>query len=141
MFIGGKIPVLQASRGHRKYFHDFYEQLAMQAVHIWLLFMNIKKQLLFLALALVLTLATLFFPVAVNSEDELKSADFGWPFSFVNQDFSRYDPDAYPQVFYLGGPWENPTYLMWYGFLFSSLVFFSILNIVSLVYFFVLKIL
>lgn len=37
-----------------------------------------------------------FLPVPVNSRSELSDVSFGWPFAWIVQDQTRFDPIAYP---------------------------------------------
>jgi hypothetical protein len=66
-------------------------------------------------LVLLVTIASLFVLLSpffsksvVNDYDDLKSAAFGFPFPFVNQDLSSYDP-PFPYVMSFSSPWENPV--------------------------------
>jgi len=57
------------------------------------------KYFIFLLFSLVLILASVFTSQKSSSSD--KSVSFGYPISFVRQDFSDYDPNAYYQAFSL----------------------------------------
>ena len=56
--------------------------------------------------------------VTVSSHDELREATFGWPFGWVTQDLSRYQPIAYPATieFEYQRAWHDPietSYDLW----------------------------
>ncbi|MCI1017405.1 hypothetical protein HWD99_02075 [Microbacterium sp. C5A9] len=56
--------------------------------------------------------------VTVSSHDELREATFGWPFGWVTQDLSRYQPVAYPATieFEYQRAWHDPietSYDLW----------------------------
>lgn len=56
--------------------------------------------------------------VTVDSHDELRHATFGWPFGWVTQDLSRYEPADYPAKieFEYQRAWHDPidtTYDLW----------------------------
>lgn len=95
-----------------------------------------KKLLLFcLLIALDITIATLFIPVAAESPEDLKSLRFGWPVAFIGQEtvIVRGD-DAFPRHLIFSGPWEHPTELYFGRFLVSLfLSFLMILGAVALI--------
>lgn len=91
---------------------------------------NVKKQVVLSMLAITLILGTLFIPVSVSSYDELESVSLGYPLAFISQDFSRYDPEVYPQSFNFGSPWEDPFRIMWEGLFLSYLIVVSFLNVI-----------
>ena len=60
--------------------------------------------------------------VTVDSHDELRHARFGWPFGWVTQDLSRYDPIAYPAKidFEYQRAWHDPIETSYDLWLFSA---------------------
>ncbi|CAH2717474.1 hypothetical protein BACCIP111895_04688 [Neobacillus rhizosphaerae] len=63
--------------------------------------------LLFLIANLLVLLSPFFSKSSVSNYDDLKNAAFGFPFPFVNQDLSSYDP-PFPYVMSISSSWENP---------------------------------
>ena len=64
--------------------------------------------LLFLLAILLVLMSPFFSKSSVSNYDDLKNAAFGFPFAFVNQDLSSFDP-PFPYVMSISSPWENPT--------------------------------
>ncbi|ETI70507.1 hypothetical protein BAVI_02124 [Neobacillus vireti LMG 21834] len=64
--------------------------------------------LLFLIANFLVLLSPFFSKSSVSNYDDLKNAAFGFPYPFVNQDLSSYDP-PFPYVMSISSPWENPT--------------------------------
>ena len=57
---------------------------------------------------------------AMDKED-LETIALGFPFGFIHQDQTRYDP-PYPFEMTLQAPWENPTSINWLLLLASLLI-------------------
>lgn len=80
--------------------------------------------------------AAVFFLVAgsvrVTSHDELRQAVFGWPFGWVTQDLSRYEPVRYPATieFEYQRAWHDPieTSYDWWLFAANSAILSAILT-------------
>ncbi len=75
--------------------------------------------------------------VRVASRDELGQATFGWPFGWVTQDLSRYEPIAYPATieFEYQRAWHDPidtSYNLWL-FAANSAIVAAILTAVLLI--------
>lgn len=85
--------------------------------------------------------AAVFFLVAgsvtVATHDELRHATFGWPFRWVTQDLTRYEPVAYPATieFEYQRAWHDPieTSYNWWLFAANSAILSAILTTVLLV--------
>lgn len=86
---------------------------------------------LILILSLVITSCTLFIPQKVYDHDELKDLGFGYPFHFVSQNLSKWDP---PLPYYMNidlNPWENPIpKLNLFNFLLSLSIIYAILFLI-----------
>lgn len=54
----------------------------------------IKKIVIIAVFSLFLLYSSLLLPKThiVHNHEEMKTIDFGYPFSFITQDFSKYDP-------------------------------------------------
>lgn len=63
--------------------------------------------LLFLIANLLVLLSPFFGKISVSNYEDLKNAAFGFPFPFVKQDLSSFDP-PFPHVMSISSPWENP---------------------------------
>lgn len=75
--------------------------------------------------------------VTVDSHDELRHATFGWPFGWVTQDLSRYEPIAYPAKieFEYQRAWHDPidtAYNLWL-FAANSVIVAAILTAMLLI--------
>lgn len=75
--------------------------------------------------------------VTVESREELRDATFGWPFGWVTQDLTRYDPAAFPATiaFEYQRAWHDPietSYNLWL-FAANSAIVASILTAMLLV--------
>jgi len=87
------------------------------------------KILLAVAIA-VLTFCTTLFTVMierpVNSREEMSQHRTGYPFTFIRQDLSRYEPATFPQRFRFVDPRTSSFALELENFLASWAVFFGI---------------
>ena len=85
--------------------------------------------------------ATVFFVVAgsvrVATHAELQHAVFGWPFGWVTQDHSRYEPVAYPTTleFEYQRAWHDPieTSYDWWLFAANGAILSAILTTILLI--------
>ena len=59
----------------------------------------------------VASVATLFIPQEVRSQAELARVPLGWPFKFLVQNLSDYEPSAWPQWFRFDRPQDHPLVL------------------------------
>lgn len=59
----------------------------------------------------VASVATLFIPQEVRSQAELARVPLGWPFKFLVQNLSDYEPSTWPQWFSFNGPQGHPLVL------------------------------
>lgn len=90
-------------------------------------------------LSFVLVVASLLLPVTIRSRADLEQVKFGWPLAFIVQDQSRWPigvPEG-PSLPYRTrplSPWETPTSVYAYAFLFDiSSVFVLMLLVQRLV--------
>lgn len=73
-----------------------------------------------LLVAAGIVLATLFLPVTVGTgTEELCAVRLGWPFWFVLQDQSRYNPLGNVWITRFSSPRECPFAVVWWRFLAS----------------------
>ena len=75
--------------------------------------------------------------VTVDAHDELRHATFGWPFGWVTQDLTRYEPVAYPATidFEYQRAWHDPietSYNLWL-FAANSAIVGAILTVMLLI--------
>ena len=78
----------------------------------------------FFASGATASLATLFLPVEVATQEAAKRVPMGLPVPFVWQDMTRYDPPSWPKSYRFYSPQEHPTsvHLLWFSF---SVAFFA----------------
>lgn len=69
----------------------------------------------------LIIVSPLFTSVTVGNKGDLEHAAFGWPFPFVMQDLSMYDP-PYPYNMTFATPWETPTSIHPFFFIASFVV-------------------
>lgn len=84
---------------------------------------GLRSALIYYACLLPLgAVGAVFFVIAgsvtVDSHAELRRASFGWPFAWVTQDLTRYEPIAYPATidFEYQRAWHDPietSYDLW----------------------------
>jgi len=77
-------------------------------------------------ISLVVVSATLFLPVTIHADAELKQVYFGWPIHFITQDLSGISPPL-PWQIQISSFWGNPTQISWFGMLFDLIIVFSVL--------------
>lgn len=89
----------------------------------------VKLNILALLISLILVLVTLYFPVAVSSQEDLRSVELGLPFRFVVQDQSHYDP-PFPATVRFYSILENPTKVDFPKLILSILVVVIVVDMV-----------
>lgn len=71
-------------------------------------------------------------PATVSAPDELRRVSFGWPFPWLSQDLSRYDPVEFPTTLEYTGQraWHDPieTDYDWLMFAADALIFGVVLT-------------
>ncbi|HDH31516.1 MAG TPA: hypothetical protein ENH26_01940 [Candidatus Wolfebacteria bacterium] len=90
---------------------------------------KIIKYLLIGLVSLVIVIGTLSIPKTVYDKEDMGAMKFGYPIAFVTQDLTRYDP-PFPWKWSFSSPWENPSDISWFNFLFSYLIIFLITGFV-----------
>ncbi|MCS7285681.1 MAG: hypothetical protein RMK30_02275 [Anaerolineae bacterium] len=90
---------------------------------------NIGVHLILVCLSICLVAASLWFPATVHDRSEMKSVQYGYPFRFLTQDVSRYDPPGFPWQYRVMSPWENPTKLKPLAFLGSIIIVLASLEL------------
>jgi hypothetical protein len=97
-------------------------------------FSKMKQRLRLIMIIVLFTLLVLISPFltkdTIQSAEELKSVSFGFPWPFVIQDQSQYDP-PFPYDASFASPWENPTTIDIGTFIFS-LFFVNLIGILIL---------
>ena len=59
----------------------------------------------------IAAVATLFIPQEVHSQAELARVPLGWPFKFLVQKLSDYEPSTWPERFRFNAPQDHPLVL------------------------------
>ncbi|MCI2958411.1 hypothetical protein MN032_11970 [Agromyces atrinae] len=89
-----------------------------------------EAMFLYVALLPVAAVVTFYLLVAdrftASSADDLARASYGWPFDWVQQDLSRYDPIGFPTTidFSWQRAWHDPivTTYDWFAFAANTLI-------------------
>ena len=88
-----------------------------------------RRHVLSVLLAIALVLGSLAVPTETASRDEQARVELGWPWSFVVQDNSRFDPPAYPVAYDFENPQNSPTRILWGKFILSVLLIAAVLEV------------
>lgn len=86
------------------------------------------------ALALVVTISTLFIPTMVYRPEEERAIHFGFPVSFVVQNSAHDRAEETPQKYYFGDIREHPTEFLALRFFLSFVLIFLFLSLLSAFY-------
>lgn len=82
---------------------------------------TLNKKIIFIIVNIFVIISPLLTFSTVKSKSDLEDTTFGFPFPFIIQDQSFYDP-PYPYEMRFQSPLENPTSINWLSLLASLLV-------------------
>ena len=85
-----------------------------------------KYKIIMIIANLIVLISPIFTFWTVTNKRGLESVKFGFPFPFIIQDQTRYDP-PFPYTMHLQSPIDNPTSINWLALIVSFLVVNTVL--------------
>ena len=90
-------------------------------------YLRLKEWLVIGVCTPVIVFITAILPSEVLVRDQLSAVQFGWPFPYMVQNLSRYDPPSYPYSATFGSPWEDPFKILGANLFFTMFFWATVL--------------